>query len=189
MSKLRAFIAIDLPEDVRSKTQELVRDLAAVSEGVKWVEPEKLHLTLKFLGDVDENETYHICQAMSRAVAAIEPFDIQSLGAGAFPKIERPRTLWIGVGAGSDELIALQAAIDDAMADLGYARDPKRFLPHLTLGRVKKPGRWLSDVSRMIGERAAFDAGMSPVREVVLYSSELTSEGPLYSPIGRSELG
>lgn len=188
MSKLRTFIAIDLPEEVVNQTQQLVRQIDAISDGIKWVEPENMHLTLKFLGDVRQIETYDICQAMTRAVASIPRFEMQLHGAGAFPKLERPRTLWIGVREGTEAITRLYGAIDDAVADLGFARDPKRFLPHLTIGRVKRPGPWLADVSRLIAESCEFDAGMAAVDEVVLYSSELTSEGPVYSPIGRSEL-
>ena len=188
MSKLRTFIAVDLPEEVVNRSQQLAREFDEVSDGIKWVEPENMHLTLKFLGEVRENDTYSVCQAIAQAVAPMKSFDIQCLGAGAFPKRERPRTLWIGVGDGSEQLIALQSAIDDAMADLGFARDPKRYLPHLTLGRVKKPGPWLADVSQRIAEHADFDAGMASIDEVVLYSSELTSDGPIYAPIGRSPL-
>ena len=188
MAKLRTFIAIDLPDEVVQGAQQLVRKLAKVAPGVKWVEPENLHLTLKFLGEVRENETYAICRAISRSVEAIDAFDIELLGAGAFPKLERPRTLWVGVGKGTEELTALYNAIDDALADMGFPRDPKRFVPHLTLGRVKQPGPWLKDVSQMVAENADFLAGVAAVEEVVFYSSELTSDGPIYSPIGRSEL-
>ena len=154
-----------------------------------WVEPENMHLTLKFLGEVRENDTYRICQAISKAVESIEPFEIRCQGAGAFPKLDRPRTLWVGVSDGREQLVALQAAVDDAMADLGFARDPKRYLPHLTLGRVKKPGPWLTDVSQLVADSSEFDAGLASIDEVVLYSSELTSDGPIYAPIGRSPLG
>ena len=188
MSKLRAFIAIDLSDEVVSGAVELARKLAPSAPGVKWVERENLHLTLKFLGDVKENETWKICQAIQKSVANLPTFDVQFQGAGAFPKLQRPRTLWIGAGEGSKSLSELYNAIDDAMADLGFARDPKRFLPHLTIGRVKQPGPWLRDVSQIIEEYSELDIGYATVEEVVLYSSELTSDGPIYSPIGRGEL-
>ena len=189
MAKLRTFIAIDLPPEVVDQSQSLVRELDDFSGGIRWVEPENVHLTLKFLGEVRENETYQVCQAMKAAVAGIEPFEIECRGAGAFPKIERPRSLWIGVGEGAERLTQLFTAIDEAMADLGFAHDPKRFLPHITIGRVKQPGPWLSELSSQIEARRDFDAGAASVEEVVLYSSELTSDGPIYSPIGRSSLG
>ena len=189
MATLRTFIAVDLPAEVVNGSQQLVRKLTKIAPGVKWVEPKNMHLTLKFLGKMRENETYAICQAISKAVASIEPFEIHFQGAGAFPKLERPRTLWIGVGDGAEQLTALYNAVDDAMADLGIARDPKRFLPHLTLGgRVKQPGPWLAAVSRMVADHSELDVGPAIVEEVVLYSSELTSDGPIYAPIGRSEL-
>ena len=188
MAKLRTFIAVDLPDEVVHGAMELVRKLARIAPGVKWVEPENMHLTLKFLGEVRETETWSICQAMSKAVANVSSFDAHFQGAGAFPKLERPRTIWIGVTDGRDELTGLYDAIDDAMADLSFARDPKRFVPHLTIGRVKQPGPWLSDVSRIIAEQSELDAGLAMIDEVVLYSSELMTEGPIYTPIGRSAL-
>lgn len=188
MSKIRTFIAAPLPEEVVNRVAQLCRQIGEIGTGIRWVEPQNMHLTLKFLGDVDENETYRICQSLQQAAGGHHAFQYECQGAGAFPKVERPRTLWVGVGQGRDEIIALQADIDGAMADLGYAPDPKRYLPHLTIGRVKKPGRWLADVSRLICENADFHAGTAPLDEVILYSSELTPEGPIYAPIGRSSL-
>ncbi len=140
MAKLRTFIAVDLPGEVVSRAQRLGRELGEGADGIKWVEPQSMHLTLKFLGDVRENETYEICQAIDRAVKPLAAFDVDCRGAGAFPNLERPRTLWIGVGQESEPLAHLHAAIEDAMADLGFHREPKRFRPHLTIGRVKRPG-------------------------------------------------
>lgn len=188
MAKLRTFIAVDLPGEVVARAQRLCQELGEGADGIKWVEPQSMHLTLKFLGDVRENETYEICQAIDRAVGSLESFDVDCLGAGAFPNVERPRTLWIGIGRESEPLAQLHAAIEDAMADLGFHREPKRFLPHLTIGRVKRPGPYLANVSRLLAERADFDAGVASVDEVVLYASELAPEGPIYTPIGRTEL-
>jgi 2'-5' RNA ligase len=147
-----------------------------------------MHLTLKFLGDIDENETYDICKAISNAVAKIEAFDIECQGAGAFPSNEKPKTLWLGITQGKDELHQLQQAVDDAMADLGFRREPPRFNPHLTIGRVKQPGPHLREVTRILNENAGFSAGVAMVDEVILFSSDLTPEGPIYSPMGRAEL-
>jgi 2'-5' RNA ligase len=147
-----------------------------------------MHLTLKFLGDITENETYEICRAIGQATAKFEAFDVECQGAGAFPSNEKPKTLWLGLTSGNEQLIALQRAVDDAMADFGYRREPLRFKPHLTIGRVKQPDASLSEVTRILNENAAFSAGVAMVDEVVLFSSELTQHGPIYSPIGRAEL-
>jgi 2'-5' RNA ligase len=188
MSKIRSFIAIPLSGEIAHAAAKIVREIDKVAAGIQWVPPENMHLTLKFLSDIDENETWEICRAISKAVAGMEAFDIECQGAGAFPSNEKPKTLWLGITQGKDELHKLQQAVDDALADLGFRREPPRFNPHLTIGRVKQPGPHLREVTRILNENADFSAGVAMVDEVVLFSSDLTPEGPLYSPIGRAEL-
>jgi 2'-5' RNA ligase len=188
MSKIRSFIAVPLSGEIAHATGKIVREIDKVATGIKWVEPENMHLTLKFLGDIDENETWEVCRAIAKAVGNMEAFDIECQGVGAFPSNEKPKTLWIGITQGKESLGQLQQAVDDAMADLGFRREPPRFSPHLTIGRVKQPGPQLREVTRILNENADFSAGVAMVDEVVLFSSDLTPEGPIYSPMGRAEL-
>jgi 2'-5' RNA ligase len=188
MATLRTFIAVPLPPEITQAAARLARELGEAAEGIKWVEPQCMHLTLKFLGNITDTDTYEVCQAVMKAVAAIEAFDFRCVGAGAFPSIQRPRTIWIGGSEGSEQIVALARKIDNALFELGYRREPKRFTPHLTIGRVKTPGRALEAVSRLLAQRAEFDAGTAYVDEVVVYSSDLTPTGPIHTPLGRAEL-
>jgi 2'-5' RNA ligase len=188
MSLLRTFIAVPLPPEVTQAATKLARDLSAVADGIKWVEPQSMHLTLKFLGNITDTDSYEVCQAVTRAAEKFEAFDFRCAGAGAFPSLSRPRTIWIGGGEGSEQIAALARAVDDALFELGYRREPKRFTPHLTIGRVKTPGRQLEALSRLLAERADFDAGVAYVDEVVIYSSDLTPQGPIHTPLGHAEL-
>jgi 2'-5' RNA ligase len=182
MKRLRTFVAVAIPDDLRKRAMTVVRQLAAVADNVKWVEPESLHWTLQFLGPVPELEVGDICAAVADGVFEIEPFELTIRGASAFPSPDRPRTLWLGVGQGHDEMIALQAAVEKSLEPLGFRGEARRFTPHLTIGR---PGR--GDPSPSLATELAkltdFDAGTMLVDEVTIFSSELTLDGPIYSPL------
>ena len=138
MASIRTFIAVELSPRVLQRAGDLIARLSAAEAKINWVRPEQMHLTLKFLGDVPDTETPDICRVVSQVAAQFEPFEIICRGAGAFPNRERPRTLWIGIQDGAEELKALQAALDEALKkELGYAKEPRGFHPHLTIGRVK----------------------------------------------------
>ncbi len=138
---LRSFIAVELSPNVRARSAQLIKALGAAEAKISWVQPQNLHLTLVFLGDVQLEEVPQICRAMDRAVAELPPFDLEVRGAGAFPDAARPRTVWLGVGRGSEEMIALHAALEEALAEVGYRPEGRRYRPHLTLGRVRQAPR------------------------------------------------
>jgi 2'-5' RNA ligase len=185
--KLRTFIAVALPENVRARALAAAKQLAAVAPDVKWVEPQSLHWTLNFLGNVAERETGEICAAVAEAAIEHEPFDLQVLGAGAFPSPDRPRTLWLGVGQGRDEMIALQASIEKSLDSLGFRGEARRYTPHLTIGR---PGRGEPprELALELAAMADFNGGTMLVDEVTIFSSELTRQGPVYDPLGFAPL-
>jgi 2'-5' RNA ligase len=156
---------------------------------VKWVDAGNLHFTLKFLDEVPMSEIPQICQVVGRAAALIEPFELEVRGAGAFPRPERPKTIWLGAGRGGPQMIALHAAVEKPLAKLGFRKDNRRFTPHLTLGRVRSGGPAVGPLGELLLERGDFQAGTCRVREVVLFSSELTAEGPFYEALCRAKLG
>src|SRR5439155_9603340 len=105
---------------------------------VKWVEPENLHVTLLFLGEVDAREVLEVCKTVQRTAAVIAPFAIDVRGVGCFPNLRRPRTLWVGVGDGSAKMVGLHDALEGPLLQLGcYRREDRGFTPHVTLGRTK----------------------------------------------------
>jgi 2'-5' RNA ligase len=180
---LRTFIAVETSPEVRTKAQQLIKTLAQSPAKVKWVEPHNLHLTLKFLGEIELLEVPKICQAMTRATADLPPFDLEALGAGAFPNLASPRTVWIGGGQGSEEMITLHDRLEAELAPLGFRREQRRFRPHLTIGRVRNSPQGIDELAQLLAERREFAAGSTDVAEVVLFSSELERDGPTYEPL------
>jgi len=185
----RTFIAIEIDESVRRRAGELIQLLSAATPDVRWVEPHNLHLTLEFLGDVPLNEIPRVCHAVERAAGEITPFTLRMIGAGAFPHPGRPRTLWLGTGEGAPEAVALYKAVDRRLRKLGFRSEQRQFKPHLTIGRVRRGGPGLRPLSELLARHAGFEAGMCPVQHVTVFSSELTSDGPLYTVLARAELG
>ena len=185
----RTFVAIEIDEAVRRRAAELVARLAVGTSDVRWVEPHNMHLTLKFLGEVPLKETPRVCEAVEQGCSEVQPFTLQLIGAGAFPHPGRPRTVWLGAGEGEPSAAMLEKAVDRRLRKLGYRSEKRKFKAHLTLGRVRRSGPGLVELSRLIREHADFDAGTTAVQQVTIFSSELTSDGPVYTALGRVELG
>jgi len=185
---LRTFVAVEIPFEVRDRARRLIDQLSVTAAKVKWVEPEHMHWTLKFLGDVGILETPAICEAVMRAVEPLAPFDIEALGAGAFPDVHRPRTVWIGTGRGSEQMVELHDAIEHELAKLGYRAENRRFRPHLTIGRVRQSPTGIDELGELLRQNADFSSGLSTVYEVVVFSSQLSTRGPTYDPLCHAEL-
>lgn len=188
-STLRTFVAVAAAPELEQRAGVLIGKLRSSSAKVKWVEPTNLHWTLKFLGDIELRETAAICRAVSEAVAPFAPFDIEATGAGAFPAPTRPRTVWLGMGQGTEEMIALHDAIDRSLEPLGYRPENRRFRPHITIGRVRQStSEGISELGELVQQHATFDGGLTSVFEVTIFSSELGRHGPTYEPLGHAEL-
>jgi RNA 2',3'-cyclic 3'-phosphodiesterase len=185
----RTFVAVETGDAVRKRAVELIKSLGAAGADVKWVERHNLHMTLKFLDEVPSREIARVCEAVAQAAGQQQPFELEIRGAGAFPSAGRPRTVWLGAGEGQELMIALQGRIDAALKQLGFRKEPRRFEPHLTIGRVRGGGPSVAALGQLLGQQAEFDAGRFLVSEVVVFSSELTREGPIYEALGRAELG
>ena len=183
----RTFLAVECSLEVRPRATELISALAQCPVNVKWVEPENLHLTIKFLGEVSDVDLPPICSAVTEAVATFPAFDAQCRGVGAFPHAGRPRTIWIGIEEGLAEFIELHERIDRCLAKLQFPRERRRFHPHLTVGRVRDR-RDTSPLGEYLQERSEIRLGVLCVSEVVLFSSQLTAAGPIYSPLARCAL-
>jgi RNA 2',3'-cyclic 3'-phosphodiesterase len=188
--RVRTFVAVELPAEVRNRACQLIEQLRRSSEtNVRWVTPDQLHWTLKFLGDVDLLEIPDICRRLSQAVAPLAPFDVEAFGAGAFPDALRPRTVWIGMRDGLEAMIALHRTVEDVLADLGFRQEQRRFRPHITLGRVRNGAAGgQEEFAERLKEFADFDGGISSVFEVAVFSSQLGPKGPVYEPLGHAEL-
>lgn len=134
---VRCFVAVNLPAPLRGKIGEFFADLRTGIRGVRWVVPESLHLTLKFLGEVERVRLPGIEEALETSLAGRGPIAVALAGTGVFPPRGRPRVVWLDVTAGTGELTALQKAAEGALEPLGFPREGRSFTPHLTVGRVK----------------------------------------------------
>ena len=182
---MRLFIAIGLPDIWKETLAKPEQSIAWLGRGVKWVEPRGMHLTLRFLGEVEERELPLIQTAMIAASHGIEPFEMKLVGTGVFPSAKRPRVYWAGIEA-PKSLLALQSNIERGIQALGFDPEEHPFKPHLTLARIKEP----------IGKERMTDALLSfqlesesyVVHEVLLMQSHLSREGAHYEAVGRVEL-
>jgi 2'-5' RNA ligase len=186
---IRTFVAVEIDAAVRQRAAKLIALLSAAGADVKWVDAVNLHFTLKFLDEVSLSDIPELGEVVSRAVATIKPFDLEVHGGGAFPNAARPKTIWLGAGSGQEQMIALHGALEAALAKLGFRKEHRRFTPHLTLGRVRTSGPAVDELGQLLQQQAAFDAGECRVGQVVVFSSELTPEGPLYQALCRAKLG
>jgi 2'-5' RNA ligase len=189
MKRLRTFIAVDLGRTIRDRLVSLQERLAEIGAQVKWVEIDNLHVTLLFLGEVDERDLPAVCRSVADACMAHAPFVMNVEAVGCFPHPRRPRTLWVGVGAGTQELCALHDALEPPLLDLGcYRREDRRYTPHITVGRVKID-RPSNSLAVALAKHAGWQAGQVSVREILVLSSELTPNGPIYTVLSRAKLG
>jgi RNA 2',3'-cyclic 3'-phosphodiesterase len=189
MGKTRTFIGIDTGEDIRANAVALQKALANTGAEVKWASAESMHVTLLFLGDVDDRELHAVCKAVKEVASGEPPFPLRVSGVGAFPNARRPKIVWAGVTDGADELQRLYAALEAKMLELGcYRKEERGYTPHLTLGRVKGDADGFA-LAVELPKRMAWDGGRTAVDEVLVFSSELGRDGPVYTVIGRAALG
>ncbi len=177
---MRLFLAVNLPDHVRTAMWEAAAPLRALPAPVRWVAPEALHLTLKFLGDVAEEKEASVRQRLDAAVRGARPFSMEVGGFGAFPRPHRPRVLWVGCEA-TPPLELLQHGVEREMLALGFPLEGRPFHPHVTLGRVRKdgPARDLAALEPTMQDLAFHD--MVTVRSVDLMQSTLRPSGAEYA--------
>jgi 2'-5' RNA ligase len=191
---MRLFVALEIDEDVRRAAEDVIgmlrRKLArlAGAESVKWVPPRNLHVTLRFIGFVDEATASAVREALAPPIA-VPAFAVMYSGAGAFPPSGSPRVLWIGITAGEAPMRELAAEVERRLSQAGLAGGPgaSPFHPHLTVGRLRQPvagaGRAIREILREVG-----GIGTSAVSQITLFESRLSPKGPDYTPVLRSAL-
>ncbi len=185
MAKVRTFIAVEIGEEVRARISEFQEKLKREPGRVSWSKPENIHLTLKFLGEVEETEIPQIVEAVQRAIAGTASFDVKVESSGGFPSLRRPRVLWVGCRDQGGRLCQLAERIETELAKIGYPREKRKFSPHLTIGRPKSP--FVEKISQRM-EQTEFVGGTMPVREVVVMKSQLHPKGAIYTPLARVAL-
>ncbi len=187
---MRCFIAIDIPNEIRAGLADLEKDLAGrvdIRRGdVKWVEPEGMHLTLKFLGEVPDNQVIDVCRVVEAVASRHEAFDFAVKEVGSFGG-RSVRVLWVGAGLDCPELLKLQQDLEDEFELAGWPKEGRQFSGHLTLCRIRnvKAGEKLGEAAKQYG---ACDLGVVRAAAVCVYESQLKPEGPIYTRMGRYAL-
>ena len=177
---IRTFIAVELPREIHDKLKQLQDDLKAFMPDVRWIKYENVHLTLKFLGDVQISRIDAISEAVRDVARQFSPFTTSLTGIGAFPDSRKPRVVWVGLEKGGDKLIEIAELIEASMRKLGFPREKRKFSPHLTVGRVRR----LTDPAAMTQalERSAVgELGEFVVERVSLIRSQLDPAGSIYT--------
>ena len=190
--QIRSFVAIELPEEAKKGLASLRRELERDEHRfVKWVDPGGIHLTLKFLGNIPSKRVTETTEAMKKAAQGLSPFFLEISGLGAFPSLKQVRVVWVGVGGELDKLSTLQQNIDSALAALGFAREERSFVPHLTVARVRE-GASTSERGRfgeLVGSATFEGKYHVEVEAIKLMRSQLTPAGAIYTCLSVVGLG
>jgi 2'-5' RNA ligase len=191
MEQIRSFIAIELPDELKLELTQLEDQLKPNRQPwVKWVSPEGIHITLKFLGDIAVEMTGAITKAIEEAVQGISPFHLEVKGLGVFPNLKRVQVAWVGISGEVDKLSQLQKRIETTLTPLGFAPESRPFTPHLTVARLRDQASL--DERQRFGQLIAntkFETAYTiEVDAISLMRSQLTREGAIYSLISLVEL-
>lgn len=178
---MRTFIAVELPQDFKDEAGDLIADFKKTGADVKWVEKQNLHLTLKFLGEVKNEQIEKVILEVEASVSATKQFTLDFAGIGTFPNLNRPRVVWLGIISGKEQMGQIATELEDRMVRLGFSRENRSFSPHLTLGRV----RTLRNIDKLLKmmECSNFTYAAAVVDHITVMKSDLTPSGPIYTPM------
>ena len=185
---IRSFLAVELPKPILGKIEEVQGDLRSTHADVRWVSPEKIHLTLKFFGNTEESRVDLIFKSIEEPVQNTLPFSIRVRGAGAFPSLKNPRVIWMGLADGKEMLVSLQKEIEGCLEKIGFEPEDRPFQPHLTLGRMKS-SRGREELVRRMEKYTEAEFGVFQIERVVLFKSDLRPSGPIYTLLKVLRLG
>jgi len=185
---LRTFIAIDIPGNILSEIRELQEGIKDYGFKIRWVRPESIHLTLKFLGDIKAVKINEIAEAISKTVVRYTPISLQAKGVGVFPGIKRPQVLWVGLAGQLEPLVSLQKTLDENLETIGFPVEKRPFKGHLTMGRMKAK----IDVKKfgeVLMTFRSFESEAFTADRIILYKSELKPSGAVYTELASASLG
>lgn len=182
---MRTFIAIILPDEIKERLSELQAKLKKTEAEVSWVKPHNIHLTLKFLGEVDEKLLHAIGASLDRIVKSHKRVDLRIAEIGAFPSLNRPRVIWAGIDKGDNEVKTLAQEIESEMSRLGLTPEEKEFSSHITIGRVRSGLNNTALVLELpkINEFIRQENLEFSAERINLYKSTLTPQGPIYEAL------
>jgi 2'-5' RNA ligase len=186
---IRAFLAIELPEDILQAMSGLQEKLKREIGGrISWTRPQGQHLTLKFFGDISVEDVKNICTAVQKRIVSGQSLNLKIEKLGVFPDTRKPRVLWCGVTGDVEKLSVLQKQLENDFAGIGFPAEDRPFRPHLTLGRIKD-SRGVSGISEALTKYSAFAAGEFICKELFLFQSKLSPQGATYTKLAEFALG
>jgi 2'-5' RNA ligase len=184
---IRTFICIEIPQAIKTHIEDIQHTLRQPDAQISWVKPANIHLTIKFLGDVEASRIETVRCAVERATASVSAFDIEVGSAGCFPDARNVRVLWVGLSRVPEVLSDLHQRIEDELARDGFPRESKRFSPHLTIGRARNPNRARQTAETLIAR------GFAPIEfqasEIIVMRSDMHPTGSIYTPQAVIHLG
>ena len=186
---MRLFVAIDLNDDARcaiAAEQKRLAEVLGRSSSLTWVRPDHMHLTLAFLGEIEETRAAAVIDAMGKNINEAKPFAIAIAGLGLFPPHGAPRVLWVGLSTGAREAIDLQRQVVDRLSRIGVTLEARAFHPHLTLARWRRGRR--ADRGRVAAAERGLEVARVEVDALTLYQSRLSSAGPTHTAVARAPL-
>ena len=185
---MRTFIAIEISEEIRNTLAQIQSHLKYAGADVKWVAKDNIHLTLKFLGEVSEDKIEKIKSILNAIGSETKPFEITVKEIGAFPKIDYPRVIWVGLDKGADESKELAKRIDEELSKIGFQKETRPFAAHLTLGRVRSPKNRAALVEKLLSVNLSpITYHLQPITSIILFQSTLTPQGSIYSKLHEAE--
>ena len=179
---IRTFIAFELPEKIRSFISSIQEDLKSNRLDARWIQPKNIHLTLKFLGNINKADTQKVGAAIFKSAADYAPISLAVKGIGAFPGISHPRVLWIGIRGQIDVLIQLQRGLDNNLEKIGFPKENRPFKGHLTLARVKGQINQAKLINAM-KKYGEFEPKSFIADNIILFKSDLKSTGAVYTKL------
>ena len=186
---LRLFVAVDLDDERRAEAGRIIDEQRATMPHARWLAAGQLHVTLSFLGQVEQPSLQEVRARVLETAGRYAPFKISIGAAGGFPNARRPSVVWLGVEEGSDWLKALQRDLEQRLGEAGFAIENRAYSPHLTLGRVMKSGGSLEELVAWIRRTQHYNAGPTHVDEVLVMSSVQERGSTLYHIVCRAPLG
>lgn len=182
LETLRTFIALELPDHLISSFVELQNSLKSQRFKIRWTKPENIHLTLKFLGNIQHDDIEKIDRAMIESLRKFTPISITAKGIGVFPNLKQPRVIWVGISGCMDVLVGLHQTLSENLEKIGFPKDNRPFKGHLTLGRVKTrpdPKKFIAALQ----ELNTFESETYIANTITFFKSDLKSTGPVYTKL------
>ena len=185
---MRTFIAIELSPEIKESLARIQSHLKYSGADVKWVETDNIHLTLKFLGDITEENCGKIRSILDEIGRSVKPFEMSVKDIGAFPNIDYPRIIWVGLDKGTVESKILAEKIGKEVLKIGFQKEPRPFTPHLTIGRVRSPKNKEALKQKFTTHSLQLTTKPQLISSIMLFQSTLTPKGPIYTKLHEAKL-